>query len=109
MTPASLDKAQESARQFANSVRLEKPYRLRGNQFTAYPQGYRPSDDKTGCVLLIHAPGGDQRNMREHPVQWSPIGFTADLDAGNDLDETRPRLPVPFQLVPPNPRKPSTV
>ena len=42
--PATFHKAQESAGQLANPIRLAKPYRFPGDQFTAYAERYGASD-----------------------------------------------------------------
>ena len=56
MIPATFDKAQESAGQLANAVRLAKPYGFVGDQFAAYAECDGPSEYEFGSVLLIHAP-----------------------------------------------------
>src|ERR1700688_2135561 len=90
---AAFHKIQESARQLTNSSGLVKPDCLSGDQLTAYAESDRSGQDHFGCALLIHAPRGDQRNVREHHMQRSYVGCAAKLGAGNDLDEIRIRLP----------------
>src|SRR5208337_3538150 len=91
--PATFHKAQESAGQLANPIHLAKPYRFRGNQFTAYAECQSPSEDKLGRILLVYAAGGDQWNVRVHSTKRPNVGFTANLGARNDLDEIRIRPP----------------
>ena len=55
MIPATFDKAQESAGQLANAVRLSKPYGFVGDQFAAYAERDGPGEDEFGRVLLTHA------------------------------------------------------
>ena len=78
---------QESLGQIANPTRLAMAYRFEGKQFTTDAERCGPGKDEFGRILLTHASCGDQRNVREHPVKGSNVGFAANLGAGNDFDE----------------------
>jgi hypothetical protein len=101
MFPARFHIAQKSPGQIANPTRLAMAYRFGGEQFTTDAERCGPGEDEFGCVLLTHASRGDQRNVREHPMEGSNVGFTANLGAGNNLDEIR-SIPGNIRAVPPS-------
>ena len=70
MVPTGLDKAQESAGQFANPVLLATVDRLRRDQFTAYAERYGPREDEFGCVLSSHALEVGRRTGRMNRPRW---------------------------------------
>lgn len=87
MISATLYEAHKSARQFANPVGLLSANGVLGNQFAVDPEGDGTRKNIAECILLVYAPGGDQRKARKHQVKGSNIGLTADLAARHDLNE----------------------
>ena len=90
---ASLDEAQEAAREFTDTLDLATVDRLRGDQFSADSERHCARDDEVGRVLLMHPAGGHQRNLRVHAMEGGNVRFTANLRAGNNLDEIGFRFP----------------
>src|SRR5271169_793117 len=93
-TVASIaNRLQEPACEFGNSIWLAPSDGLSRNQLSPNAQRDRPGGDEAECSPLIHAAGGNHRNVGKHRLKILEVAVASDVPAGHNLDEIWAQFP----------------